>query len=277
MFELDNKVIAITGAGSGIGLALTRLCLERGARVAACDLNPLALLELQTGSTDRLHVATVDVSDQIAMAEWARAVEAHFGACDAIVNNAGVSLSSRVQTMRREDLEWIMAINFWGVVNGVEAFLPMLLRRPEARIVNLSSLFGLMAVPSQSAYNASKFAVRGYSEAMRQDLRDTTVRVVTVHPGGVKTNIVRNGKHYDSVDGSVTSTEDTAEVFAKIAGTTPEQAALTILKGLCKGSPRVLVGRDAWWLDKIQRLLPAIYDRLLLPLSQRGQRRLASD
>ncbi len=274
MFDVSRKVVAITGAGSGIGLALTRLCLAKGARVAASDVNTQALEAL---GLDRqlLLLTTLDVRDREAMEQWAKAIEGHFGQCDVIVNNAGVSLSSRVQTMRREDLEWIMDINFWGVINGVEAFMPLLQKSEAARIVNLSSLFGLMAVPSQSAYNASKFAVRGYSEAIRQDLRDTAIRVVTVHPGGVKTNIVRNGKHFDGFDGAATDIDNTADMFAKVASTTPERAAEIIFKGLCKGKPRVLVGRDAVLLDKIQRLLPAIYDRLLVPISLFGSRRLA--
>ena len=273
MFEISEKVVAITGAGSGIGLALTRLCLSQGARVAASDVNPEALKALKADA--KLMVSSLDVRDRDAVTAWAQSIAETFGGCDVIVNNAGVSLSSRVQTMRREDLEWIMDINFWGVVNGVEAFLPLLEKSSAARIVNLSSLFGLMAVPSQSAYNASKFAVRGYSEAIRQDLRNTAIKVVTVHPGGVKTNIVRNGKHFDSLDGSQTDLETTADMFAKIASTTPEQAAKTIYKGLCKGKPRVLIGRDAIFLDKLQRLLPAIYDRLTVPVSLRGSRRLA--
>lgn len=274
MFDISRKVIAITGAGSGIGLALTRLCLAKGARVAASDVNPEALRVLDYDDR-RLMVSALDVRDRSAVVSWARSVASHFGACDVIVNNAGVSLSSGVQTMRREDLEWIMDINFWGVVNGVEAFLPILEKSSAARIVNLSSLFGLMAVPSQSAYNASKFAVRGYSEAIRQDLRNTAIKVVTVHPGGVKTNIVRNGKHFNGLDGSETDMDATADMFAKIASTTPERAAEIIFNGMCKGKPRVLVGRDAVFLDKIQRLLPAIYDRLLVPISVRSSRRLA--
>lgn len=273
MFEISEKVIAITGAGSGIGLALTRLCLSKGARVAASDVNPESLGALNAG--DQLMVSTLDVRDRAAVGRWAQDIAARFGACDVIVNNAGVSLSSRVQTMQREDFEWIMDINFWGVVNGVEAFLPLLEKSSAARIVNLSSLFGLMAVPSQAAYNASKFAVRGYSEAIRQDLRNSTVKVVTVHPGGVKTNIVRNGKHFDSLDGLETDMDTSAAMFAKIASTTPEQAAKIILNGMCKGKPRVLIGRDAIFLDKLQRLLPAIYDRLTVPVSLRGSRRLA--
>lgn len=276
MFDISQKVIAITGAGSGIGLALTRLCLLKGARVAASDVDPQALHSLSHGDDEKLMISTLDVRDRSAVDSWAQSIATHFGGCDVIVNNAGVSLSSRVQTMRRDDFEWIMDINFWGVVNGVEAFMPFLEKSNAARIVNLSSVFGLMAVPSQSAYNASKFAVRGYSEAIRQDLRDTAIKVVTVHPGGVKTNIVRNGKHFDGIDGAETDLEATADMFAKIASTTPERAAEVIFKGMCKGKPRVLVGRDAILLDIIQRLLPALYDRLLVPLSLRGRRRLAS-
>lgn len=275
MFELKQKVVAITGAGSGIGLALTRQCLAAGARVAAADIDTVALSSLSDAHADNLLLSTVDVRDREAMTRWAAETVERFGHCDVIVNNAGVSLSSRAQDMRREDLEWVFDINFWGVINGVEAFLPGLMARPEACIVNISSLFGLMAVPSQSAYNASKFAVRGYSEALRQDLRDTTVKVVTVHPGGVKTNIVRNGKHFHSIDGSETSTEDQAATFERIASTTPERAAARIIHGIRRGKARVLIGRDAILLDLIQRLLPGLYDRLLLPLSTRGRRAIA--
>ncbi len=275
MFDVSQKVIAITGAGSGIGLALTQLCLSKGARVAASDVNPAALESLIAANAENLMLTTLDVRNREAVEQWAQAIDAQFGACDVIVNNAGVSLSSQVQTMSREDLEWIMDINFWGVVNGVEAFLPLLEKSSAARIVNLSSLFGLIAVPSQSAYNASKFAVRGYSESIRQDLRNTAIKVVTVHPGGVKTNIVRNGKHFSGIDGSETDVDTMAEMFTKVASTTPEKAAEKIFRGLCEGKPRVLVGGDAIFLDKIQRLLPAIYDRLLVPMSLRGSRRLA--
>ena len=222
-------------------------------------------------------VTTLDVRKRAAVAEWAQAVAQQFGGCDVIVNNAGVSLSSRVQTMRREDVEWLMDVTFWGGLHGVEAFLPLLEKSTAARIVNLSSLFGLIAMPSQSAYNASKFGVRGYSEAIRQDLRNTSIKVVTVHPGGVKTNIARNGRHFDSLDGSETDLESTAEMFEKkVASTTPERAAQIIFKGMCKGQPRVLVGRDAIFLDVIQRSLPSIYDRLLVPIAVYGSRRMAS-
>ena len=275
MFDLKGKVIAVTGAGSGIGFALAELALRSGAKVAASDVKPEALNELASRYPEQLHIATLDVADRQAFNGWAQSVLEHFGCCDVIINNAGVSLSCRIQSMKREDLEWMMNINFWGVVNGVEAFLPHLLTRPEAVVVNISSLFGLMAVPSQSAYNAAKFAVRGYSESMRQDLRDTPVKVVTVHPGGVKTNIVVNGKHFESLDGSSTNTEDTAAMFERVASTTPERAAGIILRGVEKGKPRVLIGRDAVFLDLLQRLLPGLYDRLTVPVSMLGRRRAA--
>ncbi|MAY36166.1 MAG: acetoin dehydrogenase [Spongiibacteraceae bacterium] len=276
MFDLKGKVIAVTGAGSGIGFALTELALRSGAKVAASDVKPDSLSALQERYPAQLHIATLDVSDRQAFADWAQCVVEHFGCCDVIINNAGVSLSCRVQSMQREDLEWMMNINFWGVVNGVEAFLPHLLTRPEAVVVNISSLFGLIAVPSQSAYNAAKFAVRGYSESMRQDLRDTPVKVVTVHPGGVKTNIVVNGKHFESLDGSSTNTEESAAMFERVASTTPERAAQIILRGVEKGKPRVLIGRDAVFLDLLQRFLPGLYDRVTVPVSLRGRRRVAT-
>ncbi len=273
MKNLHNKVFAVTGAGSGIGRALVTQLLNEGARVAASDINDEALQALRPlADVRQLQLSTLDVADRNAFNRWAGEVTAHFGQVDAIINNAGVALSCHAARQPREQMEWLFNINYWGVINGTEAFLPQLLERPEAVIVNISSLFGLLSVPSQSAYNAAKFAVRGYSESLRQDLRDTQVKVVTVHPGGIATNIANNGRHLDSITGNKADVEKTAALFNSIAATSPEKAASVILRAVRSGRRRVLIGRDAIFLDIIQRLLPASYDRLLLPLVNLGTR-----
>lgn len=271
MKNLNNKVIAVSGAASGIGRALVEGLLASGARVAASDIDNTNLQSLREyGAAELLLLSRVDVSDQSAMQAWASEVKSHFGEVDGVINNAGVALSCHAADQPREQMEWLFNINYWGVINGVEAFLPELLRRPEACIVNISSLFGLLSVPSQSAYNAAKFAVRGYSESLRQDLRETSVKVVTVHPGGIQTNIANNGRHLHSITGNAADVEKTAALFNSIAATSPKQAANKIIRGLQKSSPRVLIGSDAWFLDKIQRLFPACYDRILVPLMNVG-------
>ncbi len=273
MKNFKNKVIAVTGAASGIGRALVEGLLAGGARVAASDVDDANLQRLREfGVAADLLLSKVDVSDQAAMQRWVVEIKGHFGAVDGVINNAGVALSCHAADQPRAQMEWLFNINYWGVINGVEAFLPVLLLRPEACIVNISSLFGLMSVPSQSAYNAAKFAVRGYSESLRQDLRNTSVSVVTVHPGGIQTNIANNGRHLHSITGKAEDREKTAALFNSIAATSPEQAAKKIMRGMQKSKARVLIGSDAWLLDKIQRLFPACYDRLLVPVMNIGTR-----
>ncbi|MFT5888825.1 MAG: NADP-dependent 3-hydroxy acid dehydrogenase YdfG [Zhongshania sp.] len=273
MKNFNNKVIAVSGAASGIGRALVESLLASGARVAASDVDNTNLQRLREfGGPELLLLSRVDVSDQVAMQAWAAEVKNHFGEVDAVINNAGVALSCNAADQPREQMEWLFNINYWGVVNGVEAFLPELLRRPEACIVNISSLFGLLSVPSQSAYNAAKFAVRGYSESLRQDLRETSVRVVTVHPGGIQTNIANNGRHLHSITGKAADVEKTAALFNSVAATSSGHAAKKIMRGMQKSAPRVLIGSDAWFLDKVQRLFPACYDRLLVPVMNIGTR-----
>lgn len=273
MKNFNNKVIAVTGAGSGIGRALVIGLRAAGARVAASDIVEGNLQSLREyGGESELLLSKLDVSDNAAMKAWAKAVKSHFGVVDGIINNAGVALSCHAAEQPREQMEWLFGVNYWGVINGVEAFLPELLDRPEACVVNISSLFGLLSVPSQSSYNAAKFAVRGYSESLRQDLRDTAVKVVTVHPGGIKTNIANNGRHLNSITGNAADVAKTADIFNSIAATTPEKAAAVIIRGMRKSKVRVLIGSDARLLDIIQRLFPASYDRLLVPLMNVGTR-----
>jgi NADP-dependent 3-hydroxy acid dehydrogenase YdfG len=265
MKTLNSKVVAITGAGSGIGRALAVRCADLDARLAISDVNEAALAEtaeLVRTKQPRVHSARVDVGQRDAIYAWADQVKNEVGPIDVLVNNAGVSLSQTIAQMRDEDFFWLMNINFWGVVHGTRAFLPQLLSRPEAHVVNLSSVFGLIAVPTQAAYNASKFAVRGFTEALRQELARTNVRVTTVHPGGIKTNIVRNGRHFQDVTGN-TDAAAVAREFERVARTTPEEAARQIVEAILREKPRLLIGLDAILIDRMQRLLPASYDGLI--------------
>jgi short-subunit dehydrogenase len=265
MQSLHNKVVVITGAGSGIGRALAIQAAAQGAHLGLSDRDGDAAEEtwkLCTGNKGRSGFALAcDVRQDCDLRKIAEAAEA-LGGADVLINNAGVSLSAFAGETPREDFEALMDINFWGVVRGTEAFLPQLKLQAEAHIVNISSLFGLIGVPSQSAYNASKFAVRGYSESLRQELRKTSVRVSVVHPGGVRTNICKSGKHYKDSNGKPTSTEETSALFERLAKLSAEQAAAKIWHGVLRGTSRILVGSDAKWLDRVQRIFPASYDRL---------------
>jgi NADP-dependent 3-hydroxy acid dehydrogenase YdfG len=265
MKTLSDKIVAITGAGSGIGRALAVGLANIGARLAISDVNEASLAE--TASLVRpkqpgVHTARVDVGQRSAIYAWSEQVQRELGPVDVLVNNAGVSLSQTIAKMQDEDFIWLMNINFWGVVHGTRAFLPQLLSRPEAHVVNLSSVFGLIAVPTQAAYNASKFAVRGFTEALRQELASTNVRVTTVHPGGIKTNIVRNGRHFQDPTGNADA-DAVARDFERVARTTPEAAAGKIVNAILRENPRLLIGLDAILIDRMQRLLPASYDALI--------------
>jgi len=260
MKTLRDKVVVITGAGSGIGRALAQDAASRGAHLALSDWNEEGLRETERlVSPARTLARSVDVRSESEIAAFAADVARSFGGADVIVNNAGVAVSDTVGTMKRADFEWLFDINFWGVVRGTEAFLPQLLAKDDAHVVNVSSIFGIIAVPSQSAYNASKFAVRGYTEALRQELDGTRVHVTCVHPGGVRTNIVANGRHHHGPQGQPVTTEALAKEFAKIAQTSPESAAKQIWRGVLANAPRVLVGADAQVMDLVQRLFPTRY------------------
>jgi NADP-dependent 3-hydroxy acid dehydrogenase YdfG len=265
MKTLTNKIVAITGAGSGIGRAVAVRCAELGASVAISDVNDAALAEtasLVGAKQVRVHTARVDVGQRDAIYAWADQIKREVGEVDVLVNNAGVSLSQTIAQMRDEDFYWLMNINFWGVVHGTRAFLPQLTTRPEAHIVNVSSVFGLIAIPTQSAYNASKFAVRGFTEALRQELASTNVRVTCVHPGGIRTNIVRNGRHFQDPTGNA-DREAVAREFDRLARTSAEEAARQIVDAILRPKPRLLIGFDAVVIDRMQRLLPASYDGLV--------------
>ena len=274
--KIRDQVIAITGAASGIGQALAVEMTQRGARVAISDVNEEGLAETSQrcrAAGSEPHVATVEVSDRERMYAWADEVVAHFGHVNGIVNNAGVSLRATVEDMDYEDFEWLIGINFWGVVYGTKAFLPHIRAAGVGCVVNVSSVFGIIAVPTQSAYNASKFAVRGFTEALRleMDIEGLPITVTSVHPGGIKTNIVENGRIRD-----MSRFEDTVDVRAEfrdnLARTTSEEAARTIIKGIEGDKHRVLVGLDAHLIDRGQRSAPVGYQKLVAKMSARQMR-----
>ena len=271
-----DKVVVITGAASGIGRSLGLLAAERGARVALSDvdtagLEETALLVKQaTGSSPRTDV--LDVRDREAWAAYAEALVGDLGRVDALVNNAGVALHGTVSDMSYEDIEWVMDIDYWGVVNGSKTFLPHLVASGDGRLVNISSLFGLMAVPGQSAYNSAKFAVRGFTEALRQEMlvERAPVKVTCVHPGGIKTAIARNARAA-GVDQA-----GNAELFDRyLARTSAESAARDILKAMEAGKPRLLVGLDAKALDLQVRVLGSGYQRIVAALTGATTRRFS--
>ena len=260
MQSFANKVVGITGAASGIGRALAQQLSADGAHLALSDVNMDGLEETKASlkGSGKVTLHTLDVADRAAWEAYAETVVADHGQVDAIINNAGVALSETIEKMSYEDMEWIVDINFWGVVYGTKTFLPLLKARPEAAIINVSSIFGIIALPTQGAYNATKFAVRGFTESLRQELASTNVMVTTVHPGGIKTNIVRNGRMKTSMAGEK-SLEQQAREFEKMAKTTPAQAASTIIDGTLKGKRRILIGSDAKAMDRTQRLFPIKY------------------
>lgn len=268
MYELKGKVAVVTGAGSGIGRALAQRLAQKGCRLALADINEAGLQETAQGLGADVLIQKLDVSKRDAVYAFAEQVRARFGTAHVVVNNAGVAVSQTIENLTWEDFEWLMGINFWGVTYGTKAFLPMLRAQDEGAIVNLSSVFGIIAVPTQGAYNAAKFAVRGFTEALRHELRGTHVKAICVHPGGIKTNIARSSRFYTDPLGN-TDARAMADRFERMARTTPEQAAATIVNGIEQGSPRVLIGADARLIDRIQRWMPVRYYGLMNALMQR--------
>ena len=272
MKNLADKVVVITGAGSGIGRALAHKCAARGARVALSDVNEKSLQETVADlPPEQVFTQTLDVADRAAFEAHAAAVIEHYGQADVIINNAGVAVSQTVDDLSYEDFEWIMGINFWGVVYGTKAFLPELRKRPEAAVINISSVFGIIAVPTQGAYNATKFAVRGFTEALRLESEGTGLHVMCVHPGGIRANIAKAARWYKDPTGEA-SHKTAAQQFEKLARTTPEQAAEKILKDLARKSPRCLIGTDAQAIDLIQRSMPERYGKLINKLLGLGKK-----
>ncbi len=262
MHYLNGKIAVVTGAGSGIGRELALQLNRAGCKLHISDISPDGL----AGTADLLprhdvpaesHI--LDVADKTAVHAWAERIGEVDGHVDVVINNAGVALMSTVEDMRYDDIEWLMGINFWGVVYGTQAFLPLLRLAPQGHLVNISSVFGLIGVPTQSAYNAAKFAVRGYTEALRQEMAGTNVHVCCVHPGGIKTNIARAARSSDTK----TSADERAEAFDKAAGTPAVDAAKQIIDAIEQRRPRLLIGKDALVISLITRLFPVRYPRLM--------------
>jgi NAD(P)-dependent dehydrogenase (short-subunit alcohol dehydrogenase family) len=257
MQKISGSVAVITGAGSGIGRALAQDLAKRGAQLALADLNSSALEETCTLLGDAVaRPYIVDVSKAAAVEDFARQVERDFGRVSLLVNNAGVALMGRFNEVSLQDMEWLIQINFWGVVYGCKFFLPLLEREPDAHIVNLSSVFGLIGPPGQTAYASSKFAVRGFSESLREELRATSsIKVTSVHPAGIATPIAHSARAGHGV--APEARRDAEEYFKKVATIQPEEAARVIVKGILGNKNRVLIGRDAYGIDRIQRLFPS--------------------
>lgn len=265
----DNKVIAITGAGSGIGRALALNLAGRGAVLALSDKDEVGLAETKRLLGNRpASITTLDVTDTDALNAWVASAVKDFGRLDGIINNAGLSVIAPFAECPEADFNRVMDVNFGAVVAGCRAALPHV-RAAAARdgvgwIVNISSVFGMMGYPTQSAYNASKYAVRGLTEAMQLELAltDPNVCVIRVHPGGIKTNVARNSKRIALLPGQDPNTDFAAE-FEKNAPTTPEQAAETIITGMERRRARVLIGPDARFIDWMVRLFPVSHFRVI--------------
>jgi len=251
----DGKIVALTGAASGIGRALAFDLAKRGAILALADRDAEGLAETArlAPAGSRITQHALDVADEAAVHGFAEAVRAAHDTADILINNAGVAIYGSVMEVSTAELRWLMDINFYGVVFGVRAFLPTLLERPNATIVNVSSLFGLWAPAGQSAYSAAKFAVRGYSESLRGELSHTNVHVVTVHPAGVATAIARSSRVAAAADREAAA--KSSRRFDKLLSMPAEEAATIILRGIERKDDRVLVGADAIRVDLMTRLL----------------------
>ena len=268
MTTIKGAAAAVTGAAGGIGRALAIELATRGCDLALADRDEAGLeavaAEIASSTQRKVTVHRLDVADPVAIGAFARdACEAH-PALNILVNNAGVALFGQFHEIDQAEIEWLFAINFWGVVHGTRAFLPHLASKAEAHIVNLSSIFGIVAPPGQSAYAAAKFAVRGFSESLRHELAtaQSPVRLSVVHPGGVATDIARNARMGSGITHNARRVE-AIERFDRLAGTTPRDAALRIIKGIERNEPRILIGSDARFMDLLQRLLPGTYWRVM--------------
>ena len=271
MKTLQDKVVVITGAGSGIGRALAVEVASRGSLVAISDVDEAGLSEtvelVKAAGAPEVRADRLDVSDRAAFATYAAAVREHFGRVNVVVNNAGVTMTGDFEEISYDDFEWIMGINFWGVVTGTKEFLPHLIESGDGHVVNISSLFGLISTPGQSTYNASKYAVRGFTEALREEMliAGHPVGVTCVHPGGIKTGISRNGRKTASQDA-----EALDRLFEKkLARMEPEKAAQIIVGAILKGRARQLVGIDAHLIHHACKLLGSRYQDVIARYSQR--------
>lgn len=270
MSRFDGKVAVITGAGSGIGRALALELARRGAKLALSDIDADGLAETvrqaeALGAEVKSDI--LNVAEREAVQTYAESVHAHFGTVNQVYNNAGIAYHGDFEKQEFKDFERVMDVDFWGVVNGTKSFLPFLIESGEGHVVNISSLFGLIAVPGQTAYNSAKFAVRGFTEALQQEMlvNKHPVKVTCVHPGGIKTAVARN-----ATMGPGNDKQSFAQLFdEKLALHSPEMAAKTILDGVADNDGRVLIGWEAKLLDVLVRALPSGYRPIVAAVTSR--------
>ena len=268
--KLAGRVAVVTGGGGGIGRAVAVALARRGCHLALADIDSAGLAETATQVEAlgvRASVHAIDVADRAAVAALPPALLAVHGRIDVLVNNAGVALGGTFEQVSEEDFDWLMAINFGAVVRLTRAFLPLLRASDDARIVNLSSIYGIVSPPGQSAYSASKFAVRGFSNALRHELEGTRVGVTVVHPGGVATAIARSARAPAGVDPAEVAARRAAS--EKMLRMVPARAGEIIVRAIERRRARVLVGGDAVFVALVERLAPVRYWRVLAPLLRR--------
>jgi NAD(P)-dependent dehydrogenase (short-subunit alcohol dehydrogenase family) len=261
--RLEGKVAVVTGAASGIGRALATALAAEGCSLALADRNVEGLkatAALASGPKVRVRTYEVDVGNEDSMRTFAKAVEDEYGRIHLLINNAGVTVTGEFSNQSLEDFRWVVDVNFWGVVYGCKFFIPQLERAGEGCIVNLSSLFGLVGVPMQTSYCATKFAVRGFSESLGAELADSNIDVVSVHPGGISTDIIKNakvrGREAQRINAGLLRHFETKTM-------SPDRAAHKIIRGIKRGSPRVLITRETYATDVIKRVLPALHPKVM--------------
>ncbi|MTV16340.1 MULTISPECIES: SDR family oxidoreductase [Bradyrhizobium] len=283
MTAISGSAAAVTGAASGIGRALAHELALRGCDLAIADRDEAGLqaaaAEIAKASPRKVTVHRLDVSEPDQITAFAEAAVTAHPSLNIVVNNAGVALLGEFGEFDQAQMEWLFNINFWGVVHGTRAFLPQLSRQREAHIVNISSIFGIIAPPGQSAYCAAKFAVRGFSESLRHELAvaNSPVRLSVVHPGGVATSIARNSRAGTGITDNARRAES-IERFDALARTTPTAAAQRIIAGIEKNQPRILIGKDAYFMDLLQRFRPARYWKTMQRMMEKtAARRIARD
>ena len=274
MRTLDGKAVVVTGAGSGIGQALAVRLADSGAELALSDIDERGLAETaalaREAGARRVHHAVLDVADRTAMAAYATEVHRSLGRVNMVVNNAGVTVWGDFADVDYDDMEWIVRVNFWGTVHGIREFLPHLVASGDGHVVTISSLCGLISLPGQSLYSATKYAVRGLTEALRAEMlvAGHPVGVTVVHPGGIRTAIARNARHSVGHDGAAA----TRRFDERMARLDADEAARIILRGVLAGKPRILVGADAHALHQLARVAGAHYQDVIALVGRRQRR-----
>jgi NAD(P)-dependent dehydrogenase (short-subunit alcohol dehydrogenase family) len=266
--RLAGRTAVITGGANGIGRAIALALAHRGCHLALADIDEEGMAgtaELIRDSGVRVSRHRIDVADRIAVAQFPDAVRAEHSGVDVLVNNAGVAVGGTFEQVSDEDFEWLFEINFWGVVRMTRAFLPLLRASEDARVVNLSSIYGVIAPPEQTAYSASKFAVRGFSEALRHELEGSGIAVTVVHPGGIATSIAENARI--PAGATEEEIERRRKKYRKLLRLPPEIAGETIVRGIERRESRILIGSDARIISLIARALPGSYWKVLVRLA----------